>query len=179
VKHVTLVTGGTRSGKSTHALELALSFPKRVFVATAIAFDQEMQERIAKHREERGQTFQTIEEPINLAEALQTVPANTDVVLIDCLTIWASNLLFRCGEDKDWFPQIDNLLDALSDPPCHVILVTNEVGMGIVPESALGRRFRDLAGSINQKVARIATHVVFMVSGIPMTIKPQSGEASC
>lgn len=179
MKHVTLVTGGVRSGKSTHALELALSFPKRIFIATAIAFDPEMESRIAKHQAERGQTFDTIEEPVHLAEALRTVPPNTDVVLIDCLTIWASNLLFRFGEDKDWFPQIDSLLDVLSDPPCHLVLVTNEVGMGIVPESPLGRRFRDLAGSINQNVARVATRVVFMVSGIPMQIKPQNGGPLC
>ena len=171
MKHVTLVTGGTRSGKSTHALELALSYPKRVFIATATPFDSEMEFRIAKHQQERGQTFTTIEEPVNLAEALHAIPTNTDVVLIDCLTIWASNLLFHVDEEKDWFPQIDNLLGVLADPPCHVVLVTNEVGMGIVPENALARRFRDAQGWLNQTVAAAADEVHFTAAGLSLRMK--------
>ncbi len=180
-KHVTLVTGGVRSGKSAHALSLAMAYPRRVFVATALAFDAEMEKRIARHRKERGTQFETIEEPEDLAGVLNQVPGSIDVMLIDCLTVWASNLLFRHGEQKDWFPQIDALLEALQKPPCSVVLVTNEVGMGIVPESALGRHFRDVAGGINSKVAAVADQVVFMVSGIPMVIKGQGtrNEGAC
>lgn len=172
MNRITLVTGGARSGKSRYALETALAFPRRLFVATAEPFDNEMRERIDKHQAERGDAFRTIEEPEDLAAVLRTVPADIDVVLIDCLTVWLGNLMHHHGAELAGYPPIDAFLEALTTrPSCSLILVTNEVGMGIVPEHPLGRRFRDHAGIVNARVAAVADRVVFMVSGIPMIIK--------
>jgi len=171
VKEVTLVTGGVRSGKSQMALTLAAGRGRRVFLATAEPLDEEMRKRIKKHQEDRGASFLTVEEPIHLAEALDNLPADVDLVLIDCLTVWVGNLLHRKGADEGGFPEIDDFLTRLADPPCDLIIVTNEVGMGIVPANELARRFLDLAGWLNQKVAGIGTRVIFMVSGIPTVIK--------
>ncbi|MBM4143880.1 MAG: bifunctional adenosylcobinamide kinase/adenosylcobinamide-phosphate guanylyltransferase [Lentisphaerae bacterium] len=171
MNRITLVTGGSRSGKSRYALEAAKAFPRRLFVATAVPFDEEMKQRVAKHRAERGDAFRTVEETENLASALRAVPPDIQVVLIDCLTVWIGNLMHRYGAEQAWFPPIDEFLGALTRPPCHIILVTNEVGMGIVPEHPMGRRFRDIAGAVNGRVAAAADRVVFMVSGIPVVIK--------
>jgi len=175
MNRITLVTGGARSGKSRYAVETAMAFPRRLFVATAEPFDDEMRERIAKHRAERGDAFRTVEEPEHLASVLRAVPPDVDVVLIDCLTVWLGNLMHRHGADRAGYPPVDAFLDALAaPPPCALVLVTNEVGMGIVPEHPMGRRFRDLAGGVNARVAAIADRVVFMVSGIPMVVKDKS-----
>jgi adenosylcobinamide kinase/adenosylcobinamide-phosphate guanylyltransferase len=171
VKEVTLVTGGVRSGKSQMALTLATGRGRRVFLATAEPLDEEMRKRIKKHQEDRGASFLTVEEPIHLADALDNLPADVDLVLIDCLTVWIGNLLHRKGAGEGDLPEIDAFLTRLADPPCDLIIVTNEVGMGIVPANELARRFRDLAGWLNQKVAGIGTRVIFMVSGIPTVIK--------
>ena len=171
MSRITLVTGGSRSWKSRYAMESAMAFPQRLFVATAVPFDTEMKQRIAQHQAERGDAFRTLEEAENLAAAIRTVPSGIQVVLIDCLTVWIGNLMHRYGAEQAWFPPIDDLLGALTQPPCHIILVTNEVGMGVVPEHPMGRRFRDIAGAVNARVASIADRVVFMVSGIPMVIK--------
>ncbi|NLL83941.1 MAG: bifunctional adenosylcobinamide kinase/adenosylcobinamide-phosphate guanylyltransferase [Lentisphaerae bacterium] len=168
---VILVTGGARSGKSSFALERALTFKKRVFIATAIPFDDEMKLRIGRHRAERADKFETIEAPLDVAAALCSLPAGTEVVLIDCLTVWLGNLMSDEGEKAEWFPQLDEFLATLKRPPCNLIIVTNEVGMGIVPAYPLGRHFRDIAGTLNRRVAALATHVVLTVSGIPVTIK--------
>jgi adenosylcobinamide kinase/adenosylcobinamide-phosphate guanylyltransferase len=169
---VTLITGGARSGKSRYAMETALTaYRRRVFVATAQGFDDEMRDRIARHQQERDGSFHTIESPVDLAGAVGAIPAGTEVALIDCLTVWIGNLLHQEGEDRNWFPQIDAFLEALRDPPCDLLVVTNEVGMGIVPDNPLARRFRDIAGSVNQKIGALADRVVLLVSGVPVTIK--------
>jgi adenosylcobinamide kinase / adenosylcobinamide-phosphate guanylyltransferase len=167
------VTGGARSGKSSFALQLAAPYVKRVFLATAEPFDGEMEQRIGKHREERGEQFTTVEEPIALDRALRELPSGTDVVLLDCLTVWTGNLMHYAegrgeGEiDK----QVERFLDALHHLPCDIIIVSNEVGMGIVPENAMARRFRDIAGIINQRVASLSTEAWLLCSGLPLRLK--------
>ena len=167
------VTGGARSGKSSFALQLAKPYYSRVFLATAEPFDGEMRQRIGKHREERGDQFTTVEEPIALDRALRELPAGTDVVLLDCLTVWTGNLMHYAegrgeGEiDK----QVERFLDELHHPPCDIIIVSNEVGMGIVPENAMARRFRDIAGIINQRVASLSTEAWLLCSGLPIRLK--------
>ncbi|MCU0660917.1 MAG: bifunctional adenosylcobinamide kinase/adenosylcobinamide-phosphate guanylyltransferase [Myxococcota bacterium] len=169
---ITLLTGGARSGKSTLAVQWAIErYSHRAFIATATACDDEMSERIKRHREERGALFHTIEEPIALAEALHGAPQGVEVIVVDCLTVWLGNLLLRGEVNDDNHPEIDAFLEALRQPPCDLILVTNEVGMGLVPMTELGRRYRDLAGRTNQRVANLAHSVIFMVSGLPMYVK--------
>ena len=167
------VTGGARSGKSSFALQLAAPYVKRVFLATAEPFDGEMQRRIDKHREERGEQFTTVEEPIALDRALRELPAGTDVVLLDCLTVWTGNIMhYSEGKGEvEIEKQVERFLDALRHPPCDIILVSNEVGMGIVPENAMARRFRDIAGIINQRVALLATEAWLLCSGMPLRLK--------
>ncbi|MEI6639621.1 MAG: bifunctional adenosylcobinamide kinase/adenosylcobinamide-phosphate guanylyltransferase [Chlorobium sp.] len=167
------VTGGARSGKSSFALQLAASYKNKVFLATAEPFDDEMRSRIDKHQEERRGHFTTIEEPLSLGQALRQIPAATDVVLLDCLTVWAGNLMHYAegvGEGEI-DRQIELFFEALRQPPCDIILVSNEVGMGIVPENAMARRFRDLAGLINQRAAARATEAYLLCSGLPIRLK--------
>lgn len=168
-----LVLGGCRSGKSRFALELAERMGKRrLFVATAEPFDDEMRERIAKHRAARGPEWQTVEAPLALAEALRERAGKVDVALVDCLTVWLGNLL--CPEHQPPRSQEDavpSLLAELGRRRAHVVVVSNEVGLGIVPENALARRFRDEQGRLNQQVAAIADCVVFVAAGLPMTLK--------
>jgi len=173
MNRITLFTGGGRSGKSRQAMERALAYPApRVFIATAEPLDDEMRERIARHRRERGASFETIEEPVDLAGALRRVPPGTTVALVDCLTVWLGNVMHRRGEAAREYPEIAALVAALRSAPCDVILVTNEVGLGIIPaDNELSRRFRDQAGWLNQAVAQVADEVVLVVSGIPLTLK--------
>ncbi|MEI6809664.1 MAG: bifunctional adenosylcobinamide kinase/adenosylcobinamide-phosphate guanylyltransferase [bacterium] len=171
---ITLVTGGARSGKSSYALASAMSGRKRAFIATATACDAEMAERIAKHRMERANNFLTIEEPLDLAGALRSLPVGTDAVIIDCLTVWMGNLMHYHGAAMQTFPQIGEFLTAIGSAPFDLLVVTNEVGMGIVPDNEMGRKFRDMAGRLNAQVAQIADVVVLLVSGIPLTIKGKS-----
>jgi len=168
---VTLVTGGGRSGKSRRALELALPRKSKAFIATAEAIDDEMRARIEKHREDRGDEFRTVEEPYDLAKALKSLPGETEVAVIDCLTVWLGNLVSRHQGEAGAFPEVPAFVEALRDPPCDLIVVTNEVGMGIVPANEIARRFRDLAGTVNQAIASLADEVVLMVSGVPVLIK--------
>ncbi len=168
---VTRVTCGNRGGKRNYALELAEIHNKKVFIATAEPIDSEMQDRINKHKEERGKTYQTIEEPINIATVIKSIPPTTDVVILDCLTVWLGNLQYRLPNKEDQEKQIHSFLEVLKTPPCDIILVTNELGMGIVPENQLARHFRDAAGRLNQDAAALANRVVLLVSGIPVVIK--------
>lgn len=170
---VVFVTGGARSGKSSFALQYAERFANRVFLATAEPFDAEMQDRILKHRTERGEGFITVEEPLYLDRALSNLPSGTEAVLVDCLTVWTGNLMhhFESNADNGIEPRVNALLDILRNPPCTLILVSNEVGMGIVPDNALSRRFRDIAGTLNQKVAAIATEAWLLCSGLPLRLK--------
>jgi adenosylcobinamide kinase / adenosylcobinamide-phosphate guanylyltransferase len=175
VSNITFVLGGCRSGKSRYALEAAQSFAagRRIFIATAVALDDEMRERVARHRAERGKEWVTIEAPLQLPETIETQASQTgNVVLVDCLTFWINNLLLESAElAAEVQKKIPQLVEALASARCPVILVSNEVGAGIVPENRLARSFRDLAGSMNQAVAACATEVVWVVAGIPVPVK--------
>lgn len=165
---IILITGGARSGKSVRAEARALSFPgKPVYIATAEALDAEMGERIAHHRTRRGDSWLEREVPLELVTAL----AETDgggARLVDCLTLWLSNLLHA---GRDWKNEADALVDVLARQKSPVVLVSNEVGLGIVPDNALARQFRDAAGILNQRIARAATEVEFVVAGLPLRVK--------
>ena len=167
-----LISGGARSGKSDFALDMARGLgPRRAFVATAQALDAEMQERIRKHREDRGPDFETVEEPRDLAAALSRLD-DVDVVVVDCLTLWLSNLLLSSSDATLAEQTVRKLADSLVRLPFHCILVTNEVGLGVVPDTPLGRSFRDLAGRANQLVARRADEVYIATMGLMVRIKP-------
>ncbi len=171
-----LVIGGCRSGKSAHALALAEDLPgdRRLFVATCRPGDDEMQRRVARHRRERGPQWATLEEPLALAEALRTESRRRDVILVDCLTLWISNLLADEVDEDTVRARATDLSRVLAAVSCPVLLVTNEVGAGIVPENALARLFRDCVGFANQRLAAAVDRVVWMVAGIPVTIKGES-----
>lgn len=165
---IILITGGARSGKSTRAEARVRALAGRpVYVATSEALDDEMRERIAKHRARRGSEWLERETPLELV----TVLVETDgggPRLVDCLTLWLSNLMHA---ERDWKKEAKLLVDALNRQKSPVVLVTNEVGLGIVPENALARRFRDAAGILNQMVAHAADEVEFVVAGLPMRVK--------
>jgi adenosylcobinamide kinase/adenosylcobinamide-phosphate guanylyltransferase len=164
---LTLVLGGARSGKSRYAERLIAALPPPwAYVATAEAGDREMAERIAAHRARRGAAWQTVEAPHELVSAVAGV-ASTVPVLIDCLTLWLSN---RMLAEADLNTEVDCLERALVRPG-PVVMVANEVGSGIVPDNALARRFRDLHGNLNQRIAARADRVVLMVAGLPLTVK--------
>jgi adenosylcobinamide kinase/adenosylcobinamide-phosphate guanylyltransferase len=168
---IVLVGGGARSGKSRHALALARQSGNRLaFVATATADDDEMRERIARHREERGAEFCTFEEPLAVAELLEREGGRFDAVVVDCLTLWLSNVMFADSR-PDGGCSAKALVEAAAAAPARVIFVTNEVGCGIVPENALAREFRDRAGKLNQLAAEAAVEVYWMAFGIPMKVK--------
>lgn len=165
-----LVLGGARSGKSRHAQRLAEAMtPARTFVATAQAYDDEMRDRIARHRADRNASWRTIEEPVALPEAIRAHGMSGDgrVILVDCLTLWLSNLLLA---DADLDAAGDALLAALAAVPVGVVLVANEVGFGIVPDNALARRFRDAAGRLNQRLAAACDATDLVVAGIALRI---------
>ncbi len=172
---ITLVTGGCRSGKSRYALSLANGVPgeNRVFMATSVPVDREMEERIASHRRERGALWRTLEEAENIPEKIAEISGRTEVILVDCLTFWISNLLYREYDKADIGKAIGRLGKALEDARCPVILVSNEVGCGIVPEHPVSRLFRDMTGLANQATASAADRVVWMVAGIAVCIKPE------
>lgn len=160
-----LVLGGARSGKSRHAQRVAEAIGGRlVYIATAQAHDAEMAERIARHRADRDARWRTIEAPIDLAGAIVRADAPDAVVLVDCLTLWTTNLLLG-GHDAA--PPLDALLRAIAGGAGRLILVANETGLGIVPDNALARQFRDLAGRINQEVAAAVGSVDFVLAGMP------------
>ncbi len=166
---VTLLLGGARSGKSRRAEALVEGQGGPcLYVATARAGDAEMAERIARHRARRGPRWQTIEEPLDVVGALQRHSGAEGAVMVDCLTLWLSNLL-EAGADVA--SETERLKRALLDLPGPVVLVSNEVGLGIVPANALARSFRDHAGRMNQQVAEVAQSVIFMAAGLPMVLK--------
>jgi adenosylcobinamide kinase/adenosylcobinamide-phosphate guanylyltransferase len=165
---IVLIIGGARSGKSSHAERLARESNLRVtYIATCEARDEEMSERIAHHRERRPTEWRTVEEPLLLADALRREAAIDACLLVDCLTLWLTNALL--GEREE---EIDKLLAALPGLPGRIILVSNEVGWGIVPENPLARRFRDEQGRLNQRIAAIASEVTLVAAGLPLTLKP-------
>jgi adenosylcobinamide kinase / adenosylcobinamide-phosphate guanylyltransferase len=165
--HITLVLGGARSGKSRHAEQLLTRYEAPwIYLATAQAFDDEMRTRIAEHRIRRTAGWHTIEAPIDLPDAMLQRPARP--VLVDCLTLWLTNLMLS-GHDVQ--AATGGLLAALGRREAPTILISNEVGLGIVPETPLGRSFRDEAGRLNQVIAARADHVLLMVAGLPLTVK--------
>ena len=165
---MTLVLGGARSGKSRYAEWLIATYPQPwIYVATAQARDEEMAERIAAHKARRVAGWRTVEALHALADALDAAPADA-AVLVDCLTLWLSNLM---EEALDIDAQTARLLEALARRPGPTVLVSNEVGLGIVPDNALARRFRDLQGNLNQRLAEQAARVVMMVAGLPVAVK--------
>lgn len=170
---ITLITGGARSGKSMQALKLAQPYQRKFFVATGEALDDEMTARIEFHRTTRPPDFRTVEEPVNVVAALEKLGKTADLVVLDCLTLWVSNLMHRHGTDDDRvLAEADKLAAALKDAAFASIVVTDEVGSGIVPtDHAESRRFRDLLGWTNQKVAAVADQVIMMVVGYPVKVK--------
>ena len=170
---IVLVTGGARSGKSRFALSLGEAFSKKAYVATAQALDREMAERIAKHREGRDPAYVTFEVPIELPQFLRSSAHSFPFVLVDCLTLWLANLLQgeKSGSVEN---EIEDFLTGL-EASSTLVLVSNEVGMGVVPSSDLGRRFRDLQGLLNQQVGDRAHEVYFMVAGLPLVLKKKEG----
>lgn len=170
------MTGAARSGKSRFALAWAQAYPApRLFLATARALDKEMEERIRRHREERGTGWITLEEPIGVEEQLRNPPSEVTSVVLDCLTLWLSNLLAEGLGDEEIAKRGEALCASVLRAPKPVALVSNEVGWGIVPDNLLGRRFRDLAGLLNQMLARAVDQVVLMVAGLPVVVKPGPG----
>lgn len=162
---IVLVGGGARSGKSRHALTLArASGPRLAFIATATAGDDEMKARIAAHQAERGPEFTTFEEPVETGKLLDSIGDRFDAIVLDCLTLWLSNVMLKADKCPD-------LIGAATRCPARVILVTNEVGCGIVPDNALAREFRDRAGRLNLEAAEAAVEVYWMVFGVPLRVK--------
>jgi len=163
---LTLVLGGARSGKSTYAEALIESAGGGTYLATAQALDTEMQDRVRQHRGRRGELWQTVEEPLDVAGELRK---NGDrPVLVDCLTLWLSNMM---AADRDIERETDTLVSAASECKAPVVIVSNEVGLGIVPDNALARAFRDEAGRVNQQMAAAANRVVFVAAGLPLIMK--------
>jgi adenosylcobinamide kinase/adenosylcobinamide-phosphate guanylyltransferase len=182
VAKVVLITGGARSGKSTYGQHLAEAYVgPRLFIATAVSFDEEMQERIERHRRSRERSsWTTVEEPIDLAGAIERA-AGFSVVVVDCLTLWVNNLLWDAGSgsaetgggltEDGIVTRCEELLAACRQREGTVIFVTNEVGLGIIPDNPAARLYRDLLGRCNQAVAAQADTVLFMVSGLPLELK--------
>jgi len=170
---ITLITGGARSGKSGYAIERAMAHrhPRRIFVATAQGLDDEMRARIEHHRATRAPAFETVEEPLKVAAVMAGLEGRADVVVLDCLTLWVSNLMAFHGGDTAVLAEADALARVLREASYASVIVTDEVGAGIVPDNPASRRFRDLLGWMNQKVAKVADEVILMVAGLPLRVK--------
>lgn len=166
--------GGCRSGKSSFALDQAnkIKGKDKYFIATSVPKDSEMEKRVEKHQLERGKDWITIEEPVRIHDKINRYSPKAGVILVDCLTLWVSNLLFQSYNPSQMDEAIMNLEAALEQSECPVFLVSNEVGCGIVPENKLARQFRDFAGLVNQRIAKSADTVVMTVAGIDVQIKP-------
>ncbi len=173
---IALILGGCRSGKSRHALELAedSGVQDKVFVATCQAHDPEMQDRIAAHQRERQvrkSGWATEEEPLDVPGILQRKSGLSTVLVVDCLTLWVSNLLMQNREEGWVWTQLEELDAALGSAGGRILVVSNEVGQGIVPDNAMARMFRDMVGWVNQRVAARADAVIWMVAGLPVQVK--------
>jgi adenosylcobinamide kinase / adenosylcobinamide-phosphate guanylyltransferase len=176
-KKFIFITGGARSGKSRFAEELAESFPgPKVYLATAQALDPEMAERIRRHQERRARDWQTLEEPLRVAETFRDQGDRFGLILLDCLTLWLSNALMAGWGEKEILAGAERLIAAGRTMKSSLIAVSNEVGLGIVPDNPAARLFRDLSGLIHQKAAREADEVYLLVSGIPLKIKGGTSE---
>jgi adenosylcobinamide kinase/adenosylcobinamide-phosphate guanylyltransferase len=169
---IIFITGGARSGKSRLAESLAEGFGTPLcYLATGEARDEEMADRIAAHRARRGNDWQTVEEPLRLLEALKAAEGRFQAVLVDCVTLWLTNLLLSHEDASRALTEVRALAESLPDLTTPLILVSNEVGMGIVPDNALARTFRDLAGKSNQILAAAADEVYVTISGMPLKLK--------
>jgi len=172
VKETILVIGGCRSGKSSHALYLAEQISgQKIFIATCMPQDKEMEQRVLRHRQQRSSAWETLEVPFFLPEAIHKNSTNGHVILVDCLTLWINNLILNDDQPDTIDDHIQNLTRSIEESDCPVILVSNEVGTGIVPENKLARLFRDITGFANQKIAACVNRVIWMVAGIPVKIK--------
>ncbi len=171
---ITLIIGGCRSGKSRYALNAAnaVNGRNKIFLATSVPRDREMEKRVRAHQAQRGRDWKTVEEPVNIHEKLKAHSETADVMLVDCLTLWLSNMMAADMTDSEIENQVQQTVRSFSSVQCPVFLVSNEVGYGIVPENALARRFRDLAGQVNQIVSEAADQVVLTVAGQALQIKP-------
>ena len=171
---VILVTGGARSGKSRFAEKLAESYAAtRGYLATGQAGDAEMAERIARHRGRRGADWETVEEPLELSQAIARIDGLYSVLLVDCITLWLSNLLFHGeGGAAGALRRVETFTESFRTLVTPLVIVSNEVGMGIVPEHPLARSFRDLAGEANERIAARADEVYVTISGLPLKLKP-------
>jgi adenosyl cobinamide kinase/adenosyl cobinamide phosphate guanylyltransferase len=168
-----LVLGGAKSGKSRFAMDMCNALnKKRIFLATAQAMDPEMTERILLHQAERGSKWLTVEEPFGVASTIRKMDKQDTVILVDCLTLWLNNLFMKYGEDREEVNRnIEDLVSKLSGVHGVVVVVSNEVGMGIVPGNLLSRRYRDTAGLLNQRIAGVASRVVAVLAGQPLVLK--------
>ncbi|MBF0204401.1 MAG: bifunctional adenosylcobinamide kinase/adenosylcobinamide-phosphate guanylyltransferase, partial [Desulfamplus sp.] len=150
-------------------------FGRKIFIATSMPTDREMEDRVTKHQKERGNGWDTAEVPVDISAKIKELSMSgelaTDLILVDCLTLWVSNLMFHDFDENGILRMTEELQNTLKNSPLPVFLVSNEVGSGIVPENALARKFRDMAGMVNQKIAQIADQVIYMVAGIPVNIK--------
>ncbi len=175
---ITFILGGARSGKSTHALDLAKKRAgKTVFIATCQALDKEMEQRIELHKKARPAAWQTFEAPYDISKVLKKIGDKCDCIIIDCLTLLVSNLMLAKNKFDAIEANINKVISYLQKTKSTSIIVSNEVGLGIVPANRLARNFRDIAGSVNRIVASQADEVLFMVSGIPVIIKSKSKSA--
>jgi len=166
----TLVLGGARSGKSHYAEQTVDQLQRQViYIATAEAGDQEMQQRINLHQAQRPANWQLVEEPINLSEAILKSDNNTNVILVDCLTLWLSNVLAE--NDSNTQAKVDELVDVVSQVSTELVMVSNEVGQGVVPMGKLTRKYVDESGRMHQKLAQVCEHVVFITAGLPQILK--------
>lgn len=169
----TLVLGGCKSGKSSYAQALAesLSTENRVYLATCVPLDNEMKDRVEKHKEDRDETWATIEEAMDVPLAITKTGETAGVILLDCITLWLTNLFMTDMGLTAVHKKVDELVEAIAQCPCPVVVVSNELGWGVVPENGTARRFRDLAGLVNQQLAAMMDKVVMTVAGLPMTLK--------
>lgn len=168
-KRIVFITGGARSGKSSFAMSEALKTQgRKAYIATAEALDEEMHQRIENHKRRRGNEWDTYEEPLKIADAIGNMEGKYSVIVIDCLTLWLSNLMHAGLNIED---EIESFISSLITHHSSLFIVSNEVGMGIVPENEMARKFRDIAGMLNQKIADAADEVYMVVSGIPIKIK--------
>ena len=170
---IILILGGARSGKSTYAINLAKKHKRIAFIATCQPLDKEMQHRIRIHQQTRPKNWKTFEEPKDLDSLLLRMNKTFDCIIIDCMTLLVSNLILGGYKETDIFKKIRKMLINLKKKQAKVILVSNEVGLGLVPTNKLGRQFRDIAGKVNQLVARVADEVFFVIAGIPTRIKAE------
>ncbi len=170
---IIFIIGGCKSGKSNFAQKLSLEIEsnQRIYLATGVVTDKEMDRRVKRHREQRKGLFETVECPYDLIEEIEKRQKEGTLLLVDCLTMWINNLLFKGYSFEEIEKKIENFVDRINNARGTIVLVSNEVGLGIVPDNELSRQFRDLAGMFHQKVASVAHQVYFVVCGIPTLIK--------